>query len=237
MDMYKIEVPDDLDQIIDTLGKSANICLDFGLIGLAIEEKLSSLLERILSFYKREAMADVLFSCLTEVITNAFKANSKEIIADNENLDLSDEYDHSKVTNIMRKNMSKDWISGIISQCEAVGRFVRLYISYDPDGIIFIVKNRAKLRPFDEARIRDKFSKGMLLDDIITFYLQYGDNTEGAGLGFIFNLLLLKAEGIDPSLFRVGSDGDSTFARIEIPITEDFKSYRSRRSDAKMVTS
>lgn len=53
------------------------------------------------------------------------------------------------------------------------------------------------------------------------------DSTEGEGLGLVLSLILLKAENLDPSLFRIGTKNGLTFARIEIPFSNKFVSKRN----------
>jgi hypothetical protein len=68
----------------------------------------------------------------------------------------------------------------------------------------------------------------MMFDNLVSFYLEHGDDTEGEGIGFALSVLLLKGENINPALFRVGSFDGRTIARIEVPFTEKFRSVRGK---------
>ena len=68
----------------------------------------------------------------------------------------------------------------------------------------------------------------MSYDDLLSFYMANGDQTEGEGMGLVMNLLLLKGEEIDPALFRIGNIDGKTMGRIEIPFTENFQSVRGK---------
>ena len=87
--------------------------------------------------------------------------------------------------------------------------------------------NNTELLPAEETRIREKLALGEKYDDLMSYYMDNSDSTEGEGLGLVLSLILLKAENLDPSLFRIGTKNGLTFARIEIPFNTQFVSKRN----------
>ncbi|PKL11869.1 MAG: hypothetical protein CVV50_05120, partial [Spirochaetae bacterium HGW-Spirochaetae-6] len=63
-------------------------------------------------------------------------------------------------------------------------------------------------------------------EDLLQFYLENADETEGAGMGLALVITLLKKVGIDPHLFRVIARPNYTLARIEIPFEPQYKPMR-----------
>ncbi|MCE9501756.1 MAG: histidine kinase, partial [Leptospira sp.] len=84
-----------------------------------------------------------------------------------------------------------------------------------------------EILPIEEERIRSKLREGLKHEDILSYYSANADSTEGEGIGLVLSLLLLKAENLDPSLFRIGTKDGVTFSRIEIPFTDGFVSKRN----------
>jgi hypothetical protein len=70
--------------------------------------------------------------------------------------------------------------------------------------------------------------KSMSYNDIAEFYMDNMDNTEGAGLGIALIMIMMKSEGLDPALFRIGTLEDRTIARVEIPFNAEYVSKRSQ---------
>ncbi len=108
-----------------------------------------------------------------------------------------------------------------------MGLQVKIAVEHSEAGLRFEVSN-APLTRFEEKRVREKFREGMRHDDLVSFYMSNADQQEGEGIGLALIVLLLKAEGIDPHLFRVGVRGGQTVARLEIPLSSAFESVRGR---------
>jgi hypothetical protein len=85
--------------------------------------------------------------------------------------------------------------------------------------------------------LRDKIARTLKYDDLMQYYLDHSDETEGAGMGLALVVILLKGEGIDPQLFRVKSTDHDTIARIEIPMGRNFKSIRDTKSRQEKTVS
>lgn len=108
------------------------------------------------------------------------------------------------------------------------GYFCLITFDYSMDGIRVEVTNNTPVTIEEEKSLREKLEKGMQYGDIAQFYLDNADNTEGAGLGLALILIMLKGEGIDPSFFRIIIRKDVTIARLEVPLSSNFKSVRDQ---------
>ena len=187
-------------------------------VGLA----LSAVLER----YGRAGMQQTLYVCVRELVANAVKANVKNVFFDEEGLDISDHEQYEKGIALFKKHLNEEWIRVQYRRARERGLDVRIFFTHSMDGLRIEVVNNIEITPEDERRIREKFAKGMSYDNLVSFYLEHGDDTEGEGIGFALSVLLLRGEHINPALFRVGSSDGRTIARIEIPFTEKFRSIR-----------
>ena len=53
-------------------------------------------------------------------------------------------------------------------------------------------------------------------------------------MGLALIIILLANQGIDPQYLRIGSNGDNTIARLEIPFTKDYIPYRKQKYEEKL---
>jgi len=198
-----------------------------------IEKQLRLVIERILERYGKSAMYDTLFSCIVELATNGTKANMKHLFFKDLNIDIHNPEEYYRQLKVFKERMTdRQWVQEHSIKARELGFYVKIAFHHNSDGITIEVINNLPLLDEDEKRIRHKFSSAMKYDDIISFYNDHHDSTEGEGLGFALNVILMKAENIDPALFRIGNLKGQTVARIEIPLTAHFKSLRKKDLDA-----
>lgn len=195
------------------------------------EAVLNELLQRILAVYGREGLQFTLFSCLKELITNGLKANVKRMLFDELGISGVQRQEYLQGMAEYKKRFNQGWFQKYAQKAGDAGLFVEIRFFHDADGVRIEVVNNIDILPEDEKRVRSKFSRGMTYDNLGSFYLDHGDSTEGEGLGFALSVLLLRGQQINPALFRVGSHNGETFARLEIPFTENFRSVRGRKPD------
>lgn len=208
-------------------------CFVLRLIRLSEEDEalLNELLQRILGVYGREGLQFTLFSCLKELITNGLKANIKHILFKELGISGLERREYLRGMAELKQRFSQQWFFRYAAKAAEAGLFVEIRITHDPDGMRIEVVNNIDILPEDEKRVRSKFSRGMTYDNLGSFYLDHGDSSEGEGLGFALSVLLLRGQQINPALFRVGSSGGETFARLEIPFSENFRSVRGKTPD------
>lgn len=197
-----------------------------------MEKQLRLVLDRILDRYTRNKLFDTIFACIIELATNGTKANMKHLFLSELNDDAADSKKHKENLKAFKKALSdKSWVQKYSIQAREQGFFVKIAFTHDHDGITIRISNNLPLSNEDEERIRKKFNLAMKYDDLISFYDAHHDDSEGEGLGFALNVILMKGENIDPALFRIGNVENQTVARIEIPFSNDFKSIRNKLSE------
>lgn len=197
--------------------------------------KLERILALLMERYSRENLAGCVHSCITELLNNAVRANMKSVFLRDNRVDVGAEGDYTAALHAFKHTRRlAGWRAYFRRRAIAGGLSVRLLIEHSESGIRITVTNNAALLPQDERRIREKFSQAMTGGDIVEFHRRFGDDSEGEGLGFAMNVLYLRAEQLDPSLFRIGVINGETVARLEIPFSGDFVS--ARRSDRAMAS-
>lgn len=193
------------------------------------EEAMNYAIESALLKFNREDLAAPAYTVAKEMAINGAKANIKRILFAENNINIHNMDEYERGMEIFRKNMSEEWMHQYALKAREMNLYVDILLDFNPHRMIIEVINNCPISHKEHDRIREKFSKAIHYDDIAQFYLEGGDNEEGAGMGIVLITMLLKAQNIDPHLFTIHSDyGSKTIARVEFPISEEYMSRRKR---------
>lgn len=198
-------------------------------ISSEIERRINIAITKIFEHYGRDDLADIIYTCTKELVLNASKANIKRIVFEEHNVDPSDEKSFLIGMMKFKEELSEINLPKYIPKLAEKDLYISVAFFHSQDGVRIEVVNNVSLTEFEDRRIREKLKKAMGYDDLSQFYLEQGDELEGAGLGIALIVMLLKGIGIDPALFRISGPGkDFVIARIEVPLTDKYVSVRKR---------
>lgn len=196
-----------------------------------VEKKLDSIIDSILIKYGKEDLKSMIYTCVKELAINGTKANLKRLFFEEKGLNILEEKDYEKGVQLYKSVMDEKNAMQYGLVAKDHGLFVRISFYHDEDGLRIEVMNNTLMTMQEERRLREKLAKTMTYNDLIEFYMENADNTEGAGMGMALIITLIKSSGIDPNLFRIITSGAETIARIEIPFKENYVSFRSKGSN------
>ena len=202
--------------------------LIFNIIHLSdfMEQKIQESLTKILEQHEKIELHTTIYTCLKELLVNAIKANLKTAYFIEHDWDINNSDDYEKGTKKYKIDLGESLLEQHLDVLITNNHVVSLEFTYSKEGMLIEVINMTPMSIYDELKLREKLKYAMKADDIADYFINYGNDTEGAGIGLALLILLLKGEGIDPSLFRVGVIGDKTVARLEIPFTDNYISIR-----------
>jgi len=222
-------------EVIEEIAKEVNSNNKISVILFYLTPKIENHLENIIfaitERYDKKNLQNAIFTSLKEMIINGVKANVKRIFFEEHSLIISDPGDYKFGMNVIKKRTSDEWIKEYGKKAKEKNVKVQASFSYNQHGLRVEVLNDTPLLDSDEKRIRKKLLEGRKYNDIVDYYKKHSDQTEGEGLGLVLNLLLLKSENIDPSLFRIGVINGKTLSRIEFPFSSEFVSFRGENPD------
>lgn len=215
---------DSLNKIIST-GKTFNI--KFYIIDDDIEQKIETAISLLFEEYERSELPGVIYTCIKELMINGTKANLKRILFENNQLDIDDDDEYIKGMLDFRNALNENSYKTYLPDLRIKDYWVNVRFEHSKDGLRINVVNNAHISSMEDKRLREKLKKAMKYDSIAEFYMDQGDEIEGAGMGIALIVMLLKGIDIDPALFRIGNTPEkATFARIEIPLSDEFVSIR-----------
>ena len=184
---------------------------------LYIEEVLRVFLNEL----NQSQMFDYLSYCLKELINNAKKANTKRVYFEEKGLDIQNPSDYERGM----KSFKNDTISDIkhyLKIQKDEGLYIKLILQTRNNKIKIEIRNRATLTLFEYKRIHDKLSRAQMFNTIQDGMHQILDSSEGAGLGLVMLLLMLRKEvGLTEENFQVLSENGETITRLIIPFSKE----------------
>ena len=180
----------------------------------------------ILSYDEEYYLLDVLKLCLTEIckenlfehisycfremINNAKKANTKRIYFDEINLNLNNTDEYKKGMKSF-KALSIEKAEYYISKLQERGYYIRISFKLDSDNSV-IHEEELSLINIRKKRAREFKNIQEALNLIL-------NNKEGAGLGIIISIMMLKKMGLSPDHLKIEATKNETITSIIIPLS------------------
>jgi len=192
------------------------------------EAKLKHIIFSIIHKLDREDLMELIYTSAKELILNSIKAAIKRITLMEMGINPDDpnEYDHAMAK--FKENLTDKKFPYFKEKMKAQGYYVSVIFSYNKNRIIMKIINHFPLLSREELRIREKFVNAKKYENLFEFYMDHGDNTEGAGMGITLVEIMMAQSGFDRRLFTIYTkhNPSSTIAKVEIPIGEGYKPSR-----------
>ncbi|MBL8020089.1 MAG: hypothetical protein JNM27_10535 [Leptospirales bacterium] len=194
------------------------------------EKVLNLVTTAILNRFNRSDLIDIVYTSTKELVINATKSNLKRVLFTKIGLDLNNPENYQEGMVKFKDELKEENIRKYKELFREYKFTVTVTFYYSPDVLNIKIKNNTQLIPQEEERIREKFKKAVSYANLFDFYLEHGDDTEGAGMGLTLVGILLNQSGIDKHQFTLYSSPrfNETTARIEIPLTADYITRRDR---------
>ena len=148
-----------------------------------------------------EDIQDYIVYCLNELTTNAKKANTKRIYFQEKGFDIYDQKSYDEgMLNFKQESLGN--IDYYLQQQKKEGLYIKVIMQVKQGQIIFEVRNNVQMVATEFKRIFDRMVVARDYENVDQAFMQAIDDTEGAGLGLIIMLLMLKKIGL--SKIRIG---------------------------------
>jgi len=184
-----------------------------------IEVYLEEVLEAFLKELGQEKLKDYLSYCLRELAVNAKKANTKRVYFMERGLDLNNPEDY-KLGMANFKQETMDNIGHYLQLQKEKGLYIKVILHVKAQIINLEVRNNVAITKTELIRIHDKLARSRQYNSLEEALTQVLDDSEGAGLGLVILVLMLKKIGLDEDCFDIVASDTETIARISIPLDQ-----------------
>lgn len=191
------------------------------------ESLLNTTAQTVLDKYDRKDLMEIVYTSAKELVINATKANLKRLIFNQHNIDIENDEDYAKGVALLKGQLTEQNLAAQKEALKENNLKVTATMYYGEKYFNIKVKNNFPLLPAEEKRIREKFQKAQSFSSLLDYYMHYGDDTEGTGLGLTMVGILLDESNIDKHNFTLSTNVfNETAAKLEIPLRDDYISKR-----------
>jgi hypothetical protein len=180
---------------------------------------MDEILNYFLAAAGRPELQDKLSYCIHELANNAKKANTKRVYFAEKGLDL---YNESAYWVGMR-HFRQDTIANIghyLPLLQEAGLTIKVQFKLNRDVMMIAVRNNVRLTDIERRKIEEKIVRSQTYANIADAYGSIEDTSEGAGLGIVMMIIMLRSLGLSESMIRFFTNQTETFGLMTIPVQD-----------------
>ena len=184
-----------------------------------MEVYIEQILTAFLKLTAQEKIKDYIVYIVQELTGNAKKANTKRVFFMEQGLDLTDPEDYKYGMTAFKQTTLSN-IAHYLQLQKQKGLYIKLILQVKKNIINIEVRNNAAVTKTELVRIHDKLDRSRQFKSLEEAMVQVLDDSEGAGLGLVIMILMLKKMGLNEDCFNITSTERETVAKIAIPLNE-----------------
>ncbi|MFW6251386.1 MAG: HDOD domain-containing protein [Alkalispirochaetaceae bacterium] len=181
------------------------------------EVLLEQILEVFLLEMGQEELKDALAYCLRELAVNAKKANTKRVYFQEKGLSLENDGEY-KIGMSNFKNETLDNIGHYLKKQKEAGLYIRVVYHVRGTDLHIYVVNNAPMTRKEQIRVFDRIARSRAFNSLEEALTTVLDDSEGAGLGIVILVLMLKKIGLDEDRFDIEVRNGETIAHLNVPM-------------------
>ena len=206
---------------IEQIRKTIQFGLPYTITTYALPHEVEAHIEQVLAAFLKlvgkDSFKDYLIYVVQELTVNAKKANTKRVYFAERKLDIANPEDYkSGMTSFKSDTMSN--IAHYLQLQKDHKLYIKLSLISKKDQIIIEVRNNSVISRAELIRIHDRLMRAQQYNSMEDAFNQVLDDSEGAGLGIVVMVLMLKKMGLDKSAFDITGTETETIARVIIPL-------------------
>ena len=184
-----------------------------------IEIYIEQVISVFLKLVGQEKLKDYVVYCVQELTVNAKKANTKRVYFTERGLDLANPEDYKEGMAHFKENTLSN-IAHYLQLQKEKGLFIKVILQIKNNIIYIEVRNNVGITKTELIRIHDKLARSRQYSNLEDALSQVLDDSEGAGLGLVILILMLKKMGLDEDCFDILGTDKETIARLIIPLEQ-----------------
>lgn len=203
-------------EIIQSLYNGDETVLSFSFPQKRMMRFLNGILANMLGHTDLIFILESFFTILRESLLNAVKANAKRLYFEEHGADITDETQYNDIMKKFRNEVIGD-MTVVEPKLLKSTLYVNIVLKLTESHIIMRIENNSVILPKEKERIKRRITQAWVYNDFSEAYESMYDETEGAGLGIILTVLLLKNLGVTPNDYTISVENNKTIVSLAIP--------------------
>ena len=184
-----------------------------------LEIQLEEILHIFLEEIGQEAIKDAIFYCLRELAVNAKKANTKRVFFHERGLNLLDPNDYKTGMESFKEDTLGN-IQHYLKLQEESDLYIKIRFELKGGILNMFVANNTEITKKEQMRVYDRITRARVFSSMEEAFSLVLDDSEGAGLGIVIMILMLRKIGLDEDAFDIDTEAGETVARLSIPMSQ-----------------
>jgi len=184
-----------------------------------IEVYIEQVIEAFLRQMDQLKLKDYIVYCVQELVVNAKKANTKRVFFNECGLDINKPDDYAAGMARFKEETYGN-IAHYLQLQKEKGLYIKVSLQIKRNTIHIEIRNNSTANKMEQLRIQDKLARSRQYDSLEDAFSSVLDDTEGAGLGLVILVLMLKKMGLSDDAFLLKTKEKYTVASISIPLDQ-----------------
>ena len=184
-----------------------------------IEVYIEQVIEAFLRQMDQLKLKDYIVYCVQELVVNAKKANTKRVFFAERGLDINKPEDYSTGMAGFKEETYGN-IAHYLQLQKEKGLYIKVSLQIKRNTIHIEIRNNSTANKMEQLRIQDKLARSRQYDSLEDAFSSVLDDSEGAGLGLVILVLMLKKMGLSDDAFVLKTKEKYTVASISIPLDQ-----------------
>ena len=190
---------------LEKFNQGESVSLRFAFPDKIVLSSINGFMSRILAANDILFLQEAMITILRESILNAVKANAKRVFFEKNNADMNKVLEYNSLMRQFKDKVVGD-MATIEADLKSSSYYAEFRIQKTAEGNKTRIVNNSPLHAKEEEHIKQRMESAKHIKDFSEAYDKLYDETEGAGLGIILTMLLLKNSGIPQSNYSISAD-------------------------------
>jgi len=203
----------------NALSEEKDFFIQFQRFTQDVDSQIIKMIHRYLEHYDLLYHKDTIISIIKELVNNAIKANLKRLYFASVNLNINDNKNYREGMETFKEAVYQGEESKLINALQGSRYMVRVTFSKTDEHLTISVINNNPILESEMNKIKARVNKAYKYHDISEAFTDVLDDSEGAGLGLIMALMVLKNSGFPQNVFTISRNDTLTSVNLSIPHT------------------